>query len=212
MNKKFTHFLAFLFLVNSLFAQQTAESDRLIAPSPTAGSLGKYGDYPVSLFSGQVNIDIPLFKIVSGKLTLPVSLSYNSTGNKPSDIPGWVGLGWNLFAGGVITRTIRDLPDDGVGGYYGSRNEIRTALQLEEAGTPNDNFSIEYVNRQRDVKQDIFQFNFDGRTGKLLHGQRHIMAFQLETIKNTSQLYTKLKWEGKTIIPGRNLQLVKKKE
>lgn len=157
--------LLICFIKETSFAQ-SQESDRIFYPSPTAASLGKYGDYPVSLYTGQVNIGIPIYSISSGKLTLPISLSYSGTGNKPSDIPGWVGLGWSLGAGGVITRIVQDIPDDCNSGYYYTYNEIRTQLQQQEAGTPNEYFYKEYISKSRDIKPDIFQFNFDGHTGK----------------------------------------------
>lgn len=76
---------------------------RVFPPSPTAASLGRYGEVPVTMYSGIPNINIPLFELESTKLSLPVSMSYQATGVKVEEIPGWVGLGWALNAGGVIT-------------------------------------------------------------------------------------------------------------
>jgi hypothetical protein len=78
--------------------------------------------------SGTVDINIPLYTITCGKLTLPITLTYNTGGIKVSQRPSIVGLGWNLNCGGVITRIIRgnvdeyapvstlDIPDE-IGGY-----------------------------------------------------------------------------------------------
>jgi hypothetical protein len=41
-----------------------------------------------------------------------VTLSYYSGGNKPDVHPGWVGLGWNLFAGGSINRIVNGIKDE----------------------------------------------------------------------------------------------------
>ncbi|PYF74245.1 hypothetical protein [Pedobacter nutrimenti] len=139
-------------------------------PSPTAASLGKYGEYPVSLYSGQINIDVPLLEINSGKLSLPISLSYNGSGNKPSDIPGWVGLGWSLNAGGVITRIVKNLPDDlQFFGYYYDKNVFNAQLALSE---PDPNYCYETIYRRHDLEPDIFLFNFAGHTGKF-HFDNH---------------------------------------
>jgi len=142
----------------------SAEKSRVTFPSPTAASLGKYGEYPVSLYTGQINIDVPLLEISSGNLSLPISLSYNGSGNKVSDIPGWVGLGWSLNAGGVITRIVKNLPDDSYpSGYYHDRSSFNYQISLQE---PQTNYAHEAVNRRHDLEPDVFLFNFAGHTGK----------------------------------------------
>jgi hypothetical protein len=78
----------------------------IIPPSPDAAALGKYGTIPVGLHTGVPNIEIPLYTIRSGQLELPISLSYHASGIKVDEIASWVGLGWTLNAGGVVTRSI----------------------------------------------------------------------------------------------------------
>lgn len=80
--------------------------------SPNAASLGEYGEIPVSPFTGIPNISVPLYTIEDGSTSLPLSLSYYAAGCRPDVHPGWVGTGWSLQAGGVITRTVNDSPDD----------------------------------------------------------------------------------------------------
>lgn len=86
--------------------------------SATAASLGKFGDIPVSLYTGTPNISIPLHEVNSRSLSIPLSMSYHASGIKVEEIAGWVGLGWALDTGGVITRTIRGIPDEFPLGYY----------------------------------------------------------------------------------------------
>ncbi len=85
---------------------------RIGVPSPTAASLGKFGDIPVNLYTGTPNIEIPLYTVHGRTLQLPITLRYHASGIKVEEIAGWVGLGWALDAGGVITRTVKGLPDD----------------------------------------------------------------------------------------------------
>src|SRR5579863_7043768 len=80
--------------------------------SPTAASLGKYGDIPVSYNTGIPNISIPIYSVQAGSLKLPISLSYHASGLKVEEEAGWVGAGWALNAGGMITRTVIGAPDD----------------------------------------------------------------------------------------------------
>ncbi len=123
---------------NSLLAQQlyTPETNRFIPPSPTAASLGKYGEFPINLYSGLINIGEHLYTIKSGSLSMDISLSYHHGGNRPSDIPGWVGLGFSLNAGGVITRNVNGLPDDKPGGYYTSSDKLeKTVSKIPVVGS-----------------------------------------------------------------------------
>ncbi|HMI77950.1 MAG TPA: hypothetical protein VK484_04115, partial [Ferruginibacter sp.] len=85
---------------------------KVIPASPTSASLGIYGSTPVGFYTGTPNISIPLFDITSGSISLPVNLSHHGGGIKVEEMASWVGLGWSLNAGGVITRTVRGIPDD----------------------------------------------------------------------------------------------------
>ena len=59
---------------------KVVSSLRLGVASPTAASLGKYGDIPVNLYTGTPNISIPLYSGNSRKLSLPGKLSRPETG------------------------------------------------------------------------------------------------------------------------------------
>ena len=80
--------------------------------SPEAASLGKYGDLPVNLATGRINYTVPLYTIKVGDFEWPIYLSYNSSGLKTEEDPGSVGLGWDLMAGGRISREVRGNPDE----------------------------------------------------------------------------------------------------
>lgn len=162
--------LQFSFLVN--YSQETqAKLEKVIPQSPTTSSLAKYGDIPVSYYSGAANISIPLFTIGSGKLHFPISLNYQFSGLKTEEIAGWVGLGWTLQGGGVISRTVRGLPDEIANGYLNpgtmsvdyminnSTNQI-VIDNLKSAGEGN-----------YDTEPDIFYYNIPGYSGKFYYNQ-----------------------------------------
>ncbi|MFL9485700.1 hypothetical protein ACI6Q2_23155 [Chitinophagaceae bacterium LWZ2-11] len=178
-----------LIIQSKLNAQATyaeLENNRVVYPSPTAASLGKYGEYPVKLYNGMVNIGQDIVTVKSGHLALNVSLSYHASGNRPSDIPGWVGLGFSLNAGGVITRVIKDLPDDYLYGFYYSN----TSVQYYWNNYPNTHFVEQYYNGQLDPRSDMYQFNFCGKTGEFVFDwNRNIhfkqkAPFKVEVINN----------------------------
>lgn len=84
---------------------------KIVPPSPTAASLGKYGDQQANLFSGTPGVNIPIYEIKSNGLSVPLSLSYSSSGLKVTEAASWVGLGWTLNGIGVVTRIVRGAPD-----------------------------------------------------------------------------------------------------
>lgn len=86
----------------------------IIPPSPDAASLGKYGTFPVTEYMGKANVDIPLFDIKLPKVSVPIRLGYNYTGFRPAEVASNIGLGWDLQAGGVITRSIKGRVDEDV--------------------------------------------------------------------------------------------------
>lgn len=95
---------------NKLYDEQLLKKIKPIAP--TSASLGRYGDHPVDLSTGQVPIEIPLYEIKSGDLSVPIKLKYHSGGIKLNQEASWVGLGWNLDFGGSVVRTVNGFPDE----------------------------------------------------------------------------------------------------
>lgn len=142
--------------------------------SPNAASLGKYGDIPVSYNTGIPQISIPIYTIESGSLKLPISLSYHASGLKVQEPASWVGAGWSLNAGGMITRTVVGSPDDrgnssvsfsnvtnGHYSDYGFSSYLSTSNT--PTGTPDD---IDFARGFKDGEPDLYFFNFGGYSGK----------------------------------------------
>ena len=74
--------------------------------SPEAASLGRYGAFQVSEYSGAANISIPLYTVKSGEVSFPINLYYDATGIKVEQDATMVGLGWNLSYGGMISHIV----------------------------------------------------------------------------------------------------------
>lgn len=75
-------------------------------PSVDARTFLQNINYPVSNYTGTVNVEIPVCKINLKDFELPVSLTYNTSGVKVEQEASTVGLGWMLDASGIITKTI----------------------------------------------------------------------------------------------------------
>ena len=163
-------------------------------PSPNAAALGKYGDIPVNNHTGVPSISVPIYTVEEGSLKLPITINYHASGHRVSEIASWVGLGWSLSAGGMISRSVIGGPDEGItkgtiiGGTspYVNRGWYKNYGILPELITCGDRpLSIEgpqmgtnpawggckalYVEAGKgfiDTEPDLFTFNFSGYSGK----------------------------------------------
>jgi YD repeat-containing protein len=145
-----------------------------VPPSPNAQAFQAYGNDPVSLSNGLPGISIPVYEIRCGSLSMPVSLSYNYDGFSPLQDAGWVGLGWNLNVGGIITRTSEGLPDGSAasGLNYGQYSIVDSLNQ----GT--DELSS-FLSHPYDLAPDIFDVECPGATGKFFwyNGRAYLLDF-----------------------------------
>ncbi|HEV2481497.1 MAG TPA: DUF5977 domain-containing protein [Puia sp.] len=141
----------------------------VIGPSPNASSLGQYADWPVNLYTGIPKIDIPIYELKGRSMSVPISIAYHASGNKVSGIASWVGLGWSLQAGGLITRSVRGEPDED--GYLYMRNEYNNPGDLSQGTTPagNDTTNVlNVVSGEQDSDPDVFMFSALGRSYKFM--------------------------------------------
>jgi len=146
------------------------KTSRIIPASPTAAALGRYGDIPVSLFSGKPFINIPLYEIKTPNHSLNIAMTYDASGTKANEDASWVGLGWSLLSGGVITRTIMqkdDLNDSERGFHYAF--PLPTVIDWTTRGSYFNDAYTGYT----DVEPDIFSYNFCGKTGRFVMGKNH---------------------------------------
>lgn len=62
--------------------------------------------------SGLLQIKLPLYNLKNHDITVPIALNYSPNRVTVDATSSWVGLGWELEAGAMIYREVRDLPDD----------------------------------------------------------------------------------------------------
>ncbi|OQP38769.1 hypothetical protein A4H97_18805 [Niastella yeongjuensis] len=182
--KKIYLFRVLIFLLsitNRLFAQ---DLPKIIPPDPIAMQYQKYGDYPVSNFTGVPDIIIPLYSIKEGDLEVPISLSYHASGIKPTDPNGMVGAGWVLNTGGIITRTQLKSSDESAlwPDYYGwpTEEHVNHILTFDR----NNSDSLMYLSwaAQGNTMPDIFSYNFLGNTGKFIFRNFHPINYNEECL------------------------------
>ncbi len=102
--------LLLFFVATNGFAQGP---ERLQRPtSPTAATLGKFGQIEMDYFNGLPSISVPIYTIKSGNISIPISLMYHASGVKPDQKSGWVGLNWSLNLPFSINRILNGEPDE----------------------------------------------------------------------------------------------------
>lgn len=79
--------------------------------SPEVAAMTAYVDRPVSYFNGTVPVTIPLCEVIADGYTLPITLTYSTSGFRPSQEATWVGLGWSLSLNACISRSIKCVDD-----------------------------------------------------------------------------------------------------
>ncbi|MBW8524829.1 hypothetical protein K0U91_04460 [Chryseobacterium chendengshani] len=177
---------SFLFTVKGQGKNYIEELNRSMPQSPGVSSLMKFEEVPVSLYTGIPDVNIPIgdFNTNSSKLNLNVSLNYHPLSAKVDDVASEYGLGWSLFAGGMISRTIRDLPDESThsdqkyGMYYNTLPEKENNFNIVKDYLLNgtgSGLNTEKAKRQIfesvlfnrfDNSYDMYQYNFMGYTGR----------------------------------------------
>lgn len=156
--------------------------EMVIPPSPEAASLGKYGDAPVSLFTGTVSTSVPIYEIKYKDLSIPISLNYTTGGFKHDEKSGNIGLGWTLNAGAVISRAALGRPDNCTN-YYGNQSRLNTLFgSTDEVFRQNE--YLEISKGLFETEPDAFNFNIPGHSGSFFIDMNHnIMMKQYSPVK-----------------------------
>ena len=139
--------------------------------SPEIANLGLYGKIPVSLFTGIPDISIPLYELKAGDFTLPISISYHLASVQPNRQYGVLGMGWNLIAGGYISRVanfIYDEKQNKNGDKYGYYYHCDKMQAVSVDSTKFDNLVRNSItgNNTYDLCADEFYFDFLGYSGR----------------------------------------------
>lgn len=137
----------------------------LLPPPPNAAAIIKYGGIAINKNTGAPSITIPLYTIKGKNISVPVVLSYASTGVKVDEIASRAGMGWVLQAGGVVTRTVRGWADE---------THPRIIPWWTNVGVNWQTFkfmkdvSDAWFYGGVDAEPDLFSFNFPGGSGSFV--------------------------------------------
>jgi YD repeat-containing protein len=178
--KRFILLILLFFIYDLILCQEEYNIfPKVLTPSPNAAAISNFGNIPVGYYNGLPNISIPIYTIQSRDIKLPITLNYNAKGIKVSQEASWVGLGWSLNVGGVITRKVNGLDD------FKSTNGYIFAMPVPDYANedilPNYHYMIttyifasstyevldHYYNGSVDGQPDNFYFNFLNNSGEL---------------------------------------------
>jgi YD repeat-containing protein len=183
------------------FSQSSADK-QIIPPSPNAAAIAKFGNTPVSYYTGLVNIDVPIYTIEIRDIKIPISLSYHAGGIKVSEESSRVGLGWALSCGGQITRTVINEDDfHAHPNAYLNPGNISPVLptgpefvkeRVMEAGSNVLFYRVDKVGlipvefrlgdyiygSNFDYEPDQFSYSFAGNSGKFIMGRDRMPVFE----------------------------------
>ncbi|AWI25512.1 DUF6443 domain-containing protein [Flavobacterium pallidum] len=149
-------------------------------PSPTVAGLMHFEEVPVDKYTGQPDITIPLVsKNLGSGLTLSATLKYNTMGVRVNERSGWTGTGWSLDAGGVISRTVRGVPDEAKKPTLYDTHKIATGIyhldvywnynSYSEAQRSEFRWNVNGTRLNRyDCEPDLYQFSVLGYTGRFI--------------------------------------------
>ncbi len=173
--KKIITFLCLLFLSLTTWGQNYEVNIPVM--SPETASLGRFGAYPISYYTGTPDISIPLYQLNVHNLEIPIALQYDASGFIPNKDSGKVGHDWVLMAGGVITRSVNMVPDEchteftrrpnyGKHGHWYAIKGLNRKLDEDSVRT------LKYITTSAadgidfETTPDMFSFNFGKHRGQ----------------------------------------------
>lgn len=165
-------------------AQYDGSIPQVTTVTPNSAALFKMTQRPQGSYTGTTPIQIPLYEVWAGDLSVPVTLNYSNGGIRVEEIASWVGLGWSLSAGGRITRIMNWVPDDA------AANGGMLHASLKPSGFPGTTPFVNYtaaLSGGLDIEPDVFLFDCNGMSGKFFfdeEGSPHIVSQQSISIES----------------------------
>ncbi|MCM1449184.1 MAG: hypothetical protein NC082_02480 [Clostridiales bacterium] len=128
-------------------------------PSPTALSMQKFEDLPVSYATGTADLNIPLVDLPGGAVTVSLGLRYHTGGIKRGEKASSVGLGWTMTGLAQVSRQIHGFPDEWRGDMY---DPVRQWVKEDYSNVDSLRAVIE---AKLDSELDMYSFNIPGYSG-----------------------------------------------
>lgn len=161
-----------------VFSNLRAQVPEVIEPSVNAKQFFQYNSSQIDLATGNVSVNIPLYELSGNSISLPISLHFNGKNVTYTSEASNVGLGWSLLAGGVITKTIRDFPDDlNKEANWSERTEAKYKNGIINQLYQDEIYSQDAINScdqglsiltNFDSEPDDYSYSFAGHSGSII--------------------------------------------
>ena len=147
--------------------------ENTMPPSPDPASVVKYADVPFTHCAGMAEYDVSFYTLQGREFSIPIGLHYASGGIKLDEIAGVAGLGWTLNAGGCITRTVMDMPDEFVPSAGPFHHEMPSGSLLSDLqgmveNNETMNFLRDIVWNRVDASLDRYSYSVCGLSGSFV--------------------------------------------
>lgn len=116
-------------------------------------------DVTVDKYTGTLYVRIPLYELQADGGRLPITLNYSGSGVKLSDTHTPIGLGWNLSAGGRITRVTQGNNDN-----FPNLKDTYEDMSIWKS----DTYYKKFHQFDYDSQPDLYTFDLPGMSGSFV--------------------------------------------
>ena len=122
-----------LFISVHVYSQKATDiSEKYTPNSPLAYTFNNYSNFGnVDLATGKFGVNIPFTSISNEFINIPIGVQYQTSGVKVSDISSEIGMGWNFYGEGAITRELKGEPDE----MYNTLVKVAGSINVEDPAT-----------------------------------------------------------------------------
>lgn len=134
-----------------------------VAPSPEVATLPESRSAEINVSTGNALLSYPLVQWTVGSYPINIGLSYRIGAFTTDELPGWIGLGWNLTGAGAVTRTVMGQPDES------------TEFDLRDYQDIDVDYLEDLLTYRAESNFDRYNYSFPGATGSFIIKNGHII-------------------------------------
>lgn len=157
---------------NPVYRRGESMMERVLPAGPQAASVVRLMDEAgVSQSLGAVEVDVPFYTLEGKELCVPIGVRYMSHGIRLDEIAGVAGLGWSLYAGGCVTRSVMDMPDEFTSQYMTHRlpsGSLLSSLEGDVNNTATHSYLEQVCFHRIDTQLDLYEYNVCGLSGSFV--------------------------------------------
>lgn len=154
--------------------------------SPQTAEMIRFDNTASELYSGKIDLNIPLISFHDPDFDLSMILHYNSGGFKPSEPDNFVGMNWSLMVGGIIYRDVKGIADDAYRENISSMQpKLRGFLGHPRLNMTND----EFVARLNENPEELLWRTSDGTDSFFENKCYSFPAFAGTNVEASSDIY-----------------------